>query len=126
MKLRRPGDALSCLQNKLLLHRVRALYDCDADREDELTFRTGEVIVVSDKEDSNWWVSEPVYADWRWDAHDPLSIHLSPLSRDCGTHCPLLLCICLSIFHLFLGNPEHHCAVLTAPFPSFLPTERVD
>nr|XP_021137948.1 arf-GAP with SH3 domain, ANK repeat and PH domain-containing protein 2 [Columba livia] len=41
--------------NKLLLRRVRALYDCDADWEDELTFRTGEVIVVSDKEDSNWW-----------------------------------------------------------------------
>ncbi|KAM6053022.1 arf-GAP with SH3 domain, ANK repeat and PH domain-containing protein 1-like isoform 2-T2 [Theristicus caerulescens] len=41
--------------NRLLLHRVRALYDCDADREDELTFRTGEIIVVSEKEDSNWW-----------------------------------------------------------------------
>ncbi|XP_014816661.1 PREDICTED: arf-GAP with SH3 domain, ANK repeat and PH domain-containing protein 2-like isoform X2 [Calidris pugnax] len=41
--------------NRVLLHRVRALYDCDADREDELTFRTGEIIVVSEKEDSNWW-----------------------------------------------------------------------
>ncbi|KAI6073934.1 Arf-GAP with SH3 domain, ANK repeat and PH domain-containing protein 1-like protein [Aix galericulata] len=41
--------------NKLLLRRVRALYDCNADREDELTFRTGEIIVVSEKEDSNWW-----------------------------------------------------------------------
>ncbi|XP_051659378.1 arf-GAP with SH3 domain, ANK repeat and PH domain-containing protein 2-like [Manacus candei] len=41
--------------NRRLLHRVRALYDCDADREDELTFHTGEVIVVSEKEDSNWW-----------------------------------------------------------------------
>ncbi|XP_009694632.1 PREDICTED: arf-GAP with SH3 domain, ANK repeat and PH domain-containing protein 2-like [Cariama cristata] len=40
---------------RLLLCRVRALYDCDADREDELTFRTGEIIVVSEKEDSNWW-----------------------------------------------------------------------
>uniref|UniRef100_A0A8B9CSH8 ArfGAP with SH3 domain, ankyrin repeat and PH domain 2 n=1 Tax=Anser brachyrhynchus TaxID=132585 RepID=A0A8B9CSH8_9AVES len=48
-------NALSCLQNKLLLRRVRALYDCNADREDELTFRTGEIIVVSEKEDSNWW-----------------------------------------------------------------------
>lgn len=47
------------MQNKLLLRRVRALYDCNADREDELTFRTGEIIVVSEKEDSNWWVSEP-------------------------------------------------------------------
>ncbi|KAM6194404.1 arf-GAP with SH3 domain, ANK repeat and PH domain-containing protein 1-like [Sarcoramphus papa] len=41
--------------NRLLLRRVRALYDCDADQEDELTFRTGEIIVVSEKEDSNWW-----------------------------------------------------------------------
>ncbi|XP_075294899.1 arf-GAP with SH3 domain, ANK repeat and PH domain-containing protein 1-like [Opisthocomus hoazin] len=41
--------------NRLLLRRVRALYDCQADREDELTFRTGEIIVVSEKEDSNWW-----------------------------------------------------------------------
>ncbi|XP_076207770.1 arf-GAP with SH3 domain, ANK repeat and PH domain-containing protein 1-like [Aptenodytes patagonicus] len=41
--------------NRLLLLRVRALYDCNADWEDELTFRTGEIIVVSEKEDSNWW-----------------------------------------------------------------------
>ncbi|XP_053937216.1 arf-GAP with SH3 domain, ANK repeat and PH domain-containing protein 1-like isoform X2 [Cuculus canorus] len=39
--------------NRLLLRRVCALYDCDADQEDELTFRTGEIIVVSEKEDSN-------------------------------------------------------------------------
>ncbi|XP_069727839.1 arf-GAP with SH3 domain, ANK repeat and PH domain-containing protein 1-like isoform X2 [Phaenicophaeus curvirostris] len=39
--------------NRLLLRRVRALYDCDADQEDELTFRTGEIIVVSGEEDSN-------------------------------------------------------------------------
>ncbi|XP_071429246.1 arf-GAP with SH3 domain, ANK repeat and PH domain-containing protein 2-like [Pithys albifrons albifrons] len=38
-----------------MLCRVRALYDCRADWEDELTFHTGEVIVVSEKEDSNWW-----------------------------------------------------------------------
>ncbi|XP_015151742.2 arf-GAP with SH3 domain, ANK repeat and PH domain-containing protein 1 isoform X2 [Gallus gallus] len=41
--------------NTLLFRRVRALYDCSADREDELTFRTGEIIVVSEKEDDNWW-----------------------------------------------------------------------
>ncbi|XP_010294011.1 PREDICTED: arf-GAP with SH3 domain, ANK repeat and PH domain-containing protein 1, partial [Phaethon lepturus] len=40
---------------RLLLRRVRALYDCDADQEDELTFHTGEIVVVSEKEDSNWW-----------------------------------------------------------------------
>ncbi|XP_021272243.1 arf-GAP with SH3 domain, ANK repeat and PH domain-containing protein 1-like isoform X5 [Numida meleagris] len=41
--------------NRLLFRRVRALYDCSADREDELTFRAGEIIVVSEKEDDNWW-----------------------------------------------------------------------
>uniref|UniRef100_A0A670IJ29 ArfGAP with SH3 domain, ankyrin repeat and PH domain 3 n=1 Tax=Podarcis muralis TaxID=64176 RepID=A0A670IJ29_PODMU len=35
--------------------RVRALYDCQADHEDELTFQTGEIIVVEGQEDSNWW-----------------------------------------------------------------------
>uniref|UniRef100_A0A8C3CXC4 ArfGAP with SH3 domain, ankyrin repeat and PH domain 1b n=1 Tax=Cairina moschata TaxID=8855 RepID=A0A8C3CXC4_CAIMO len=75
---RRPDNALSCLQNKLLLRRVRALYDCNADREDELTFRTGEIIVVSEKEDSNWWVSEPMCAEQHWDAHNsPLHASLA-------------------------------------------------
>uniref|UniRef100_A0A663E1B0 Arf-GAP domain-containing protein n=1 Tax=Aquila chrysaetos chrysaetos TaxID=223781 RepID=A0A663E1B0_AQUCH len=55
MKLRRPDDALSCLQNRLLLCRVCTLYDCNGDWEDELTFRACEIIVVSEKEDSNWW-----------------------------------------------------------------------
>ncbi|CAG0897517.1 unnamed protein product [Cyprideis torosa] len=36
--------------------RCRALYDCDADNEDELTFREGEVIVITnvDTEDDMW------------------------------------------------------------------------
>ncbi|XP_048818572.1 arf-GAP with SH3 domain, ANK repeat and PH domain-containing protein 2-like isoform X1 [Lagopus muta] len=41
--------------NTLLFRRVRALYDCSADRDDELTFHAGEIIVVSEKEDDNWW-----------------------------------------------------------------------
>ncbi|KAG8446274.1 hypothetical protein GDO86_013924 [Hymenochirus boettgeri] len=35
--------------------RVKALFDCKADRSDELTFNTGEIIVVTDEEDQNWW-----------------------------------------------------------------------
>lgn len=36
--------------------KCRALYDCDADREDELSFKEGEVILVlSEKtEDEDW------------------------------------------------------------------------
>ncbi|XP_050170002.1 arf-GAP with SH3 domain, ANK repeat and PH domain-containing protein 2-like [Myiozetetes cayanensis] len=49
-----PRPQRSSLKRRPLC-RVRALYDCDADREDELTFHTGEVLVVSGKEDSNWW-----------------------------------------------------------------------
>jgi len=35
--------------------RVRAIWDCDADRDDELTFVENEVIVVTGYEDSAWW-----------------------------------------------------------------------
>jgi len=40
--------------------RSRALYDCDADNEDELNFKEGEVIVVLSKEteDDGWWEGE--------------------------------------------------------------------
>ncbi|CAG5095678.1 hypothetical protein G9C98_007807 [Cotesia typhae] len=38
------------------LRRCRALYDCDADNEDELSFREGEVIIVTNEQtdDDNW------------------------------------------------------------------------
>ncbi|XP_054836689.1 arf-GAP with SH3 domain, ANK repeat and PH domain-containing protein 2-like [Eublepharis macularius] len=41
--------------NKACLRRVRALYDCWADHEDELTFQAGEIIIVDGQEDSSWW-----------------------------------------------------------------------
>ncbi|RUS78919.1 hypothetical protein EGW08_013332, partial [Elysia chlorotica] len=36
----------------------RALYDCEADNEDELTFSEGEVIVVIYEEEDEWWEGE--------------------------------------------------------------------
>ncbi|XP_048353579.1 arf-GAP with SH3 domain, ANK repeat and PH domain-containing protein 2-like [Sphaerodactylus townsendi] len=41
--------------NKIGLRRVKALYDCQADHEDELTFQAGEIIIVDGQEDPNWW-----------------------------------------------------------------------
>lgn len=38
------------------VRRVRALYDCDADNDDELTFVEDEVIIVTGEEDSEWWI----------------------------------------------------------------------
>ena len=46
-----------CVQ-KQKLRRVKAIYNCNADNPDELTFSEGEVIVVNGEEDQEWWVSE--------------------------------------------------------------------
>ncbi|MBN3324324.1 ASAP1 protein, partial [Atractosteus spatula] len=37
--------------------RVKTIYDCQADNDDELTFVEGEVIIVTGEEDQEWWVS---------------------------------------------------------------------
>ncbi|KAG8515498.1 Arf-GAP with SH3 domain, ANK repeat and PH domain-containing protein 1 [Galemys pyrenaicus] len=38
------------------VRRVKTIYDCQADNDDELTFIEGEVIVVTGEEDQEWWV----------------------------------------------------------------------
>lgn len=38
------------------MRRVKTIYDCQADNDDELTFVEGEVIVVTGEEDQEWWV----------------------------------------------------------------------
>ncbi|KPP71220.1 hypothetical protein Z043_109888, partial [Scleropages formosus] len=35
--------------------RVKTIYDCQADNDDELTFSEGEVIIVTGEEDQDWW-----------------------------------------------------------------------
>ncbi|XP_038552063.1 arf-GAP with SH3 domain, ANK repeat and PH domain-containing protein 2 isoform X1 [Micropterus salmoides] len=45
--------------------RVEALYDCQADHHDELSFCEGQVLVVLGQEDSDWWVSIIIlHSDW--------------------------------------------------------------
>ncbi|XP_072544270.1 arf-GAP with SH3 domain, ANK repeat and PH domain-containing protein 1a [Salminus brasiliensis] len=41
---------------KSKLKRVKTIYDCQADNDDELTFAEGEVIVVTGEEDQEWWI----------------------------------------------------------------------
>ncbi|XP_033109132.1 arf-GAP with SH3 domain, ANK repeat and PH domain-containing protein 2-like isoform X3 [Anneissia japonica] len=38
--------------------RVKALYDCQADYDDELTFNDGEIIIVIGEADKEWWIGE--------------------------------------------------------------------
>ncbi|XP_040287164.1 arf-GAP with SH3 domain, ANK repeat and PH domain-containing protein 1 isoform X4 [Bufo bufo] len=41
---------------KTKLKRVKTIYDCQADNDDELTFVEGEVIIVTGEEDHEWWI----------------------------------------------------------------------
>ena len=35
--------------------RCRALYDCEADNDDELSFREGEILLMLTKDEDEWW-----------------------------------------------------------------------
>uniref|UniRef100_A0A8C1QSL4 ArfGAP with SH3 domain, ankyrin repeat and PH domain 1a n=1 Tax=Cyprinus carpio TaxID=7962 RepID=A0A8C1QSL4_CYPCA len=44
------------VQGKNKAKRVKTIYDCQADNDDELTFAEGEVIIVTGEEDQEWWI----------------------------------------------------------------------
>lgn len=48
------------------MRRVKTIYDCQADNDDELTFNEGEVIVVTGEEDQEWWVRARTVPVTRW------------------------------------------------------------
>uniref|UniRef100_A0A3Q3IAJ4 ArfGAP with SH3 domain, ankyrin repeat and PH domain 1a n=1 Tax=Monopterus albus TaxID=43700 RepID=A0A3Q3IAJ4_MONAL len=45
---------INSVKNKV--RRVKTIYDCQADNDDELTFAEGEVIIVTGEEDQEWWI----------------------------------------------------------------------
>uniref|UniRef100_A0A671Z4Y3 ArfGAP with SH3 domain, ankyrin repeat and PH domain 1a n=1 Tax=Sparus aurata TaxID=8175 RepID=A0A671Z4Y3_SPAAU len=51
---------LCALQVKNKIRRVKTIYDCQADNDDELTFTEGEVIIVTGEEDPEWWVGTQI------------------------------------------------------------------
>uniref|UniRef100_A0A8C0EZC5 ArfGAP with SH3 domain, ankyrin repeat and PH domain 1 n=1 Tax=Bubo bubo TaxID=30461 RepID=A0A8C0EZC5_BUBBB len=44
------------VRGKNKVRRVKTIYDCQADNDDELTFVEGEVIIVTGEEDQEWWI----------------------------------------------------------------------
>ncbi|XP_060249335.1 arf-GAP with SH3 domain, ANK repeat and PH domain-containing protein 1 isoform X3 [Ovis aries] len=80
---------------KSKVRRVKTIYDCQADNDDELTFMEGEVIVVTGEEDQEWWVRT---------SHVALSV-VSPHTPP-RTQC--LSCLLAGSFETSSGEYPHH------------------
>uniref|UniRef100_A0A668A1T8 ArfGAP with SH3 domain, ankyrin repeat and PH domain 1 n=1 Tax=Myripristis murdjan TaxID=586833 RepID=A0A668A1T8_9TELE len=50
------NQTLKSVFGKSKARRVKTIYDCQADNDDELTFVEGEVIIVTGEEDQEWWI----------------------------------------------------------------------
>jgi len=52
-----------------------ALYDCDADNDDELSFREGELINIISEDEEEWWVSIHTHTDTPSHTHTHTDTH---------------------------------------------------
>uniref|UniRef100_A0A8C7ZGU9 ArfGAP with SH3 domain, ankyrin repeat and PH domain 1b n=1 Tax=Oryzias sinensis TaxID=183150 RepID=A0A8C7ZGU9_9TELE len=56
LRLEEMDESDDDLDDKNKVRRVKTIYDCQADNDDELTFVEGEVIIVTGEEDQEWWI----------------------------------------------------------------------
>eukprot|EP00111_Clytia_hemisphaerica_P005677 TCONS_00016475-protein len=52
------SSSISRKEPKTKFRRAKALYDCEADHSDELTFVEGEIIIMKGEADPDWWFGE--------------------------------------------------------------------
>lgn len=90
--------------------RVEALYDCQADHHDELSFSEGQVLVVLGQEDSDWWVRIIIlHSDWcsHWwgkVASEVLSVPVCSCSPD-----PLSLSGLTPVLNMLIKKCDKKC-----------------
>lgn len=72
---------------------VKAMYDCQADKDDELTFFAGELIHVTGMEEPGWWVrTRPVLAGRRRPQLRSLPVRHCPAAFSLSNCCHWVAC----------------------------------